>query len=73
MKTEEYAKRTYCPNRPGIVQLKMIINGLIAKGYSAEQIARVHTPIGLEIGPETPAEIAVGIVAELVKERAGRQ
>lgn len=38
-----------------------------AKGFTDEQIARVKTPIGLDIGSETPFEIAVSIVAELIK------
>jgi xanthine dehydrogenase accessory factor len=40
-------------------------------GFSAADIARVHSPIGLEIGAETPAELAVSIVAEMIKVRAG--
>jgi xanthine dehydrogenase accessory factor len=42
------------------------------EGFSAEAIGRVHAPIGLEIGSETPEEIAVSIVAELIKVRASR-
>ena len=34
---------------------------------------RLHSPIGLEIGAETPAEIAVSIVAELIQTRAKLQ
>jgi len=41
------------------------------EGVSAEDIARVHCPIGLSIGAETPPEIAVSIVAELIAHRAG--
>ncbi|PIR16822.1 MAG: xanthine dehydrogenase accessory protein XdhC [Deltaproteobacteria bacterium CG11_big_fil_rev_8_21_14_0_20_49_13] len=37
-----------------------------AKGSTDEQLARVRTPIGLDIGSETPFEIAVSIVAELI-------
>lgn len=40
------------------------------EGVSEEDIARVHCPIGLAIGAETPEEIAVSIVAELIAHRA---
>ncbi len=35
------------------------------------RLDRVHSPIGLDIGAETPAEIAVAIMAEIVKVRRG--
>ncbi|MEO6349061.1 MAG: XdhC family protein, partial [Candidatus Limnocylindrales bacterium] len=35
----------------------------------AEQLARVRMPVGLDIGAETPEEIAVSIVAELIQVR----
>jgi xanthine dehydrogenase accessory factor len=38
---------------------------------SADEIARLHGPIGLDIGSRTPAEIAVSIAAELVAVRGG--
>lgn len=40
-------------------------------GIQPEEIARIHTPIGLSIGAETPAEIAVSIAAEMIRHRAG--
>jgi xanthine dehydrogenase accessory factor len=40
-------------------------------GYSEVELARIHSPIGLEIGAETPEEIAISILAELIKVRAG--
>jgi xanthine dehydrogenase accessory factor len=47
-----------------------IYKALIATGVaSVEDLTRVHSPIGLEIGAETPEEIAVSIVAELIYER----
>jgi len=42
---------------------------LIEAGVAEDWIARVHCPIGLAIGARTPAEIAVSIAAELVKEK----
>ena len=36
-------------------------------GVSREALARVHSPVGVAIGAESPAEIAVSIVAELVQ------
>ncbi|MEA2038258.1 MAG: XdhC family protein [Thermodesulfobacteriota bacterium] len=44
---------------------------LLEEGFTEANFSRVHAPIGLEIGAETPAEIAVSIVAELIKVRAG--
>ncbi|HOW66198.1 MAG TPA: XdhC family protein [Candidatus Paceibacterota bacterium] len=37
---------------------------------SPEEMSRVNCPVGLEIHSETPAEIAVSIVAQLIKKRA---
>lgn len=45
---------------------------LLAEGYTEEQLARVTTPIGIAIGSETPAEIAVSIAAQLIKVRSER-
>lgn len=41
------------------------------QGFSAGDLARVHAPIGLSIGAETPEEIAVSIAAELIQMRSG--
>jgi xanthine dehydrogenase accessory factor len=48
---------------------KAVFSHLIAKGIAKEQLARVHAPIGLEINAQTPEEIAVSILAEIIKVR----
>jgi xanthine dehydrogenase accessory factor len=42
---------------------------LLADGVTEEQLGRVRAPIGLDIGAQTPAEIAVSILAEIVMQR----
>jgi len=42
---------------------------LMADGLSPEQLSRLHGPIGLEIGGESPEEIALAIMAEVVAAR----
>lgn len=44
----------------------MIFESLLAKGILQERISKVYAPIGLDIGAQTPAEIAVAIVAQLI-------
>ncbi|SDE88579.1 XdhC family aldehyde oxidoreductase maturation factor [Sporomusa acidovorans] len=51
----------------------LVFKTLQEKGVSPDNIARVHSPIGLAIQAETPEEIAVSIVAELIKARAARE
>jgi xanthine dehydrogenase accessory factor len=45
---------------------------LRAEGVADEQIARIHAPIGLDIGAQTPAEIALAIMAEIVANQRGK-
>jgi xanthine dehydrogenase accessory factor len=42
---------------------------LEARGIDQKYLERVHAPIGLNIGADTPEEIAISIVAELIRER----
>ena len=44
---------------------------LKADGLTNEQLARLHAPIGLDIGGQTPAEIALSIMSEIVAVRRG--
>ena len=45
---------------------------LAGEGIASERIAAVRAPAGLELGAVTPTEVAVSILAELVKVRRGR-
>ncbi|MCL4528627.1 MAG: XdhC family protein, partial [Chloroflexi bacterium] len=42
------------------------VKELKARGVPEEKIARVHSPMGLELQAETPEEIAVSIMAEIL-------
>ena len=44
---------------------------LLADGNSSARLAGIHAPIGLDIGAETPEEIAVAVAAELVMANRG--
>jgi len=50
-------------------KVETIFSHLLAKGITNQQLDRVHAPIGLEIEAQTPEEIAVSILAEVVKVR----
>jgi xanthine dehydrogenase accessory factor len=43
---------------------------MVANGFTREELSRVFCPIGTAIGAETPEELAVSIVGELIKVRA---
>lgn len=47
-------------------RIRAAFEQLAREGMPAEWLARVHAPLGLDIGAETPAEIAVAIVAEMI-------
>ena len=51
----------------------MLTEQLLELGFSREALEAVHAPVGLGIGAETPAEIAVSIAAELIKIRNGHE
>ena len=48
---------------------KVVFSHLLTKGFSQELLDRVHAPIGLAINAQTPDEIAVSILAEMIKVR----
>lgn len=49
----------------------IIFKKLLNQGFTQDDIDRIHSPIGVEINAETPEEIAVSIVGELIRVRAG--
>jgi xanthine dehydrogenase accessory factor len=55
-------------SRPKVVH---IFAALGESGVKAEDLAEVHAPLGLEIGAQTPDEIAVSILAEMIAVRRG--
>jgi xanthine dehydrogenase accessory factor len=48
-----------------------VLQHLIDDGLDPAAVERVHTPIGLDIGAETPEEIAVSVMAEIIRVRRG--
>lgn len=65
--------------RPGYIGMigsrrkrDQIYSALMKEGFTNEQLASVHCPIGLDIGAQTPEEIAVSIAAELIAVRNRR-
>jgi xanthine dehydrogenase accessory factor len=46
-----------------------VLDSLRSEGASSDELARVHTPAGLDIGAREPGEIALSILAEIVKQR----
>lgn len=50
-----------------------IYQALLTEGFKSHDLARVQCPIGLAIDAETPSEIAVSIVAQLIQHRALRR
>jgi len=53
-------------------KVRAVLERLRADGVDEAMLGRVRTPIGLDIGAETPAEIAVSILAEILMLRQGR-
>jgi xanthine dehydrogenase accessory factor len=47
-------------------KVKRIFKDLLNEGFSRERLAQIHAPIGLDLGAETPDEIALSIAAEMV-------
>jgi len=52
-------------------KVKHIFKDLLKEGVARERLAQVHAPIGLNLGAETPDEIALSIAAEMLMLRRG--
>ena len=52
-------------------KVSLIFKALREAGVGEEQLARVYAPVGLDLGADTPEEIAVSIMAEMIMVRQG--
>lgn len=52
------------------IKVAAVMKRMREEGYPANVLAGVHSPVGLQIGAQTPAEIAVSILGEIIQERA---
>ena len=76
--TDEQALRDVLPTSAAYIGMigsrrkcHIILEHLRADGYSDADLARVHAPIGLDLGGREPAEIALAILAEIEMARHG--
>ena len=69
--TLDAALRRAVPGYVGMMgsrrKVARVLDELHAEGHTREVLGKVHAPIGLDIGAESPAEIAVSIVAEVLR------
>jgi xanthine dehydrogenase accessory factor len=52
-------------------RVSTVLRHLAEEGFDLETLERIYTPIGFDIGAETPEEIAVSIMAEIIAVRRG--
>ena len=48
-------------------KVRITRENLLKEGYTLEQLDEVHAPIGIPLGGQLPEEIAVSIMAEIIK------
>ncbi|MCX5970983.1 MAG: XdhC/CoxI family protein [Coprothermobacterota bacterium] len=72
----EVLKRDPLPGYIGMIgsrsKVAVVLQHLRDSGIPQDRLAQVHSPIGLPIGGERPAEIAISILAELIAHRHGK-
>ena len=54
-------------------KIQALFSQLRDRGFTEQQLAAVHTPIGLDLGGETPQELAVGILAQILLVKNGKE
>jgi xanthine dehydrogenase accessory factor len=50
-------------------RVRATLERIAEDGVPASELNEVHAPLGVDLGAETPAEIAVSIIAEIIRER----
>jgi len=50
-------------------KFEIIKTNLLKRGFRKKDLERIHCPIGIDIGAQTPEEIAISITAEIIKEK----
>ena len=53
-------------------RVRAVFHDLLEDGYPREQLERIFAPVGIDIGAQTPSEIAISIMGELVALKRGR-
>jgi xanthine dehydrogenase accessory factor len=48
-------------------RVKALMGEIMDEGITAKTVANIHSPIGIDIGAQTPEEIAVSILAEVIQ------
>ena len=56
----------------GRKKISAIYEKLEAAGFDRAELEKVHSPIGLDLGGETPEELSIGIVGEIMAVKNGR-
>lgn len=54
-------------------KISLILEDLKESGYKDDEIKSIHAPIGIDIGAETPEEIAISIMAEIIGVKYGKK
>ena len=52
-------------------KVRIVLDRLRSEGISSESLDRLYSPIGLDIGAQSPEEIALSIASEIVAVRRG--